>query len=199
MKERLFPAEEIVEWLTYPYGDGPDQRLSMTKRELSFTLQNDIFVRYKGFRNAVLLCTASIMDRNHSDRNSSTKCQSSMILAESTIWTYFLPRLILTSRCPTREEALSNPSLVSWSLISIWTTTPPYSLNLPHIQGSLLLRRCQHLSEVLEVHDERGDGSQEHSHQGIRLQTHSVRLFRTSWNPHLGLRPPSPLADRLSA
>ena len=88
MKERLFPAEEIVEWLTYPYGDGPDQRLSMTKRELSFTLQNDIFVRYKGFKNAVALGSSSVMDRSRSDRNSSTRCQSSMILVESIIWTY---------------------------------------------------------------------------------------------------------------
>ena len=41
----------------------------MNKRELSFTLQNDIFVRYKGFKNAVACNLHNVMDRKLSDRN----------------------------------------------------------------------------------------------------------------------------------
>ena len=48
----LFPAKEFVEWLTYAYSDDPSQREDFRKRELSFTLSNEVYMRYRGFSDA---------------------------------------------------------------------------------------------------------------------------------------------------
>ena len=53
IEDELFPAKEFVEWLTYAYSDDPSQREDFRKRELSFTLSNEVYMRYRGFSDAV--------------------------------------------------------------------------------------------------------------------------------------------------
>ncbi|KAF1331668.1 DNA primase small subunit, partial [Globisporangium splendens] len=45
--DRLFPYEQMAKWLTYDGGES-----FFFRRELSFTLENDTYIRYKSFHNA---------------------------------------------------------------------------------------------------------------------------------------------------
>ncbi|TMW57238.1 hypothetical protein Poli38472_003163 [Pythium oligandrum] len=45
--DRLFPYEQMTKWLAYDGGE-----TYLFRRELSFTLENDTYIRYKAFHNA---------------------------------------------------------------------------------------------------------------------------------------------------
>ncbi|TYZ59648.1 hypothetical protein PybrP1_003762 [[Pythium] brassicae (nom. inval.)] len=45
--DRLFPYEQMTKWLAYDGGES-----FLYRRELSFTLENDTYIRYKAFHNA---------------------------------------------------------------------------------------------------------------------------------------------------
>ncbi|CAI5742849.1 unnamed protein product [Hyaloperonospora brassicae] len=45
--QRLFPYQQIVQWLSYDKGEA-----FFFRRELSYTLENDTYIRYKSFHNA---------------------------------------------------------------------------------------------------------------------------------------------------
>ncbi|RQM30411.1 hypothetical protein B5M09_012796, partial [Aphanomyces astaci] len=53
--DRLFPYEEMVHWLGYDASvakDASTPNTLISRREFSFTLENDQYIRYKAFRNA---------------------------------------------------------------------------------------------------------------------------------------------------
>ncbi|CAK4623963.1 hypothetical protein LEN26_007134 [Aphanomyces euteiches] len=50
--DRLFPYEEMVKWLGYESTNSKDSNALIGRREFSFTLENDQYIRYKAFRNA---------------------------------------------------------------------------------------------------------------------------------------------------
>ncbi|CAH0475049.1 unnamed protein product [Peronospora belbahrii] len=45
--DRLFPYQQMTQWLSYDKGED-----FLFRRELSYTLENDTYIRYKAFRNA---------------------------------------------------------------------------------------------------------------------------------------------------
>ncbi|POM74745.1 DNA primase small subunit, partial [Phytophthora palmivora] len=51
--DRLFPYEQMAKWLSY---DGGEE--FFFRRELSYTLENDTYIRYKAFHNAEELKTS---------------------------------------------------------------------------------------------------------------------------------------------
>ncbi|ETW00931.1 hypothetical protein H310_06586 [Aphanomyces invadans] len=53
--DRLFPYEEMVQWLGYDASvakDNSTPNTLLSRREFSFTLENDQYIRYKAFHNA---------------------------------------------------------------------------------------------------------------------------------------------------
>ncbi|CAI5709948.1 hypothetical protein KXD40_005478 [Peronospora effusa] len=51
--DRLFPYKQMVQWLSYDKGEE-----FLFRRELSYTLENDTYIRYKAFHNAEELKTS---------------------------------------------------------------------------------------------------------------------------------------------
>ncbi|CAI5741467.1 unnamed protein product [Peronospora destructor] len=51
--DRLFPYQQMIQWLSYDKGEE-----FLFRRELSYTLENDTYIRYKAFHNAEELKTS---------------------------------------------------------------------------------------------------------------------------------------------
>lgn len=62
-----------------------------------------------------------------------------------------------------------------------------------------LLHWCEHLQEVLAIHDECNEDHEVHPKGVLRLQATPLRLLRAPRRPHLGLRQTRPPANRRPA
>ncbi|RHY12110.1 hypothetical protein DYB25_004307 [Aphanomyces astaci] len=79
--DRLFPYEEMVHWLGYDASvakDASTPNTLISRREFSFTLENDQYIRYKAFRNADELKSEMKRLMPHYD-DTRTCCQAAAI------------------------------------------------------------------------------------------------------------------------